>query len=139
MNAIMLTDIERAVSAGYKIDARQLRGKSAARCYSWPRFVLFHLARVHTRYSTTALGRIYGDRDHTTVLHGVRRVRELAEADDNFCAELAAIEAALHAAPKEMVRLRYLAAQLTGALFDYWPPRDPYEAMNQPSLFAAGA
>lgn len=50
----------------------------------WPRFIAMYLARELTFRSLPEIGRALGRRDHTTVLHGVRRVKARMETDAEF-------------------------------------------------------
>lgn len=47
-----------------------------------PRQVIMYLAREHTALSLPAIGRLIGDRDHTTALHGATKIKTLIEAGD---------------------------------------------------------
>jgi chromosomal replication initiator protein len=49
-----------------------------------------YLAKVMTIESMPKIGRVFG-RDHTTVLHGVKRIKALYDADPDFAAEVEAI------------------------------------------------
>jgi hypothetical protein len=59
------------------------------------RHVVWWLARRHTSLSYPAIGFWFSDRDHTTVLHGVRRVNALCASNPAFKAEIDEIEKAL--------------------------------------------
>lgn len=56
------------------------------------RFIVFHLARKHTTASLAAIARPF-DRDHGTVLHGLKSAARLIETDPAFRARVQAIEA----------------------------------------------
>jgi hypothetical protein len=55
-----------------------------------PRQIAMYLAKVMTIESMPKIGRVFG-RDHTTVLHGVRRIKALYDADPDFAAEVETI------------------------------------------------
>ena len=58
------------------------------------RQIAFYLCRTHTTRSLPEIGRAF-DRDHTTVLHGVRRVASLRETDAALDRDLSKLEAQL--------------------------------------------
>lgn len=57
-----------------------------------PRQVAMHLARKTTLKSLPEIGRSFGDRDHTTVLHSDRKIADLAARDALFSSQLLALE-----------------------------------------------
>jgi chromosomal replication initiation ATPase DnaA len=59
------------------------------------RMVAMWLARKHTRRSMPEIGRTMGGRDHTTILHGIRRIDELLPNDERLRADVTAIRVAL--------------------------------------------
>ncbi len=77
------------VTAGHIVSASQLRPHCRARiaCY-W-------LLKSRLKFSSPKIGRILGRRDHTTVLSGLRRARELYEHDADWRAKYDAVVAAL--------------------------------------------
>lgn len=60
-----------------------------------PRMVGMYLARTLSLKSFPEIGRRFGRRDHTTIMHGVRRVEEMLKADEQIIASVAAIKASL--------------------------------------------
>ena len=54
------------------------------------RFAVWHLARPH--FSYPHIGRVFGDRDHSTIIHGCERAAALIETDKNFATLVASIE-----------------------------------------------
>jgi hypothetical protein len=61
----------------------------------WPRHVAMYLAQVLTCHSFPELGRRFGNRDHTTVLHAVRKVAKLRDTDEQVKAMLVNLEGQL--------------------------------------------
>ncbi|MGB6503695.1 MAG: helix-turn-helix domain-containing protein, partial [Xanthobacteraceae bacterium] len=53
-----------------------------------PRQVAMYLAKVLTLRSLPEIGRRFGGRDHTTVLHAVRKIENLASNDSAFAEEI---------------------------------------------------
>lgn len=61
----------------------------------YPRQIAFYLARTYTPYSYPQIGRRFGDRDHTTIMHGVRRIQERMKSDWMVAYDVAHLEAML--------------------------------------------
>jgi chromosomal replication initiator protein len=65
--------IANAVADVWGVSVADLRGPRRFHSYVDPRHVAFALAYKLTQHSVTVIGRWFGDRDHTTVLNGMRR------------------------------------------------------------------
>jgi chromosomal replication initiator protein len=76
-----LADIQLAACQQFGISAEELLSSSRAARVAWPRQVAMYLARELTAESLPAIGRHFGGRDHTTVLHACRRTSERISAD----------------------------------------------------------
>ncbi len=74
-------DVIEAVSKYFQIGKRLLLGESRARPIARPRQVLMYLLRTHLGIPLEEVGRVVGGRDHTTVMHAVEKVSELATND----------------------------------------------------------
>ena len=70
-----------AACAQFGLTAEELLSTSRAARVSWPRQVAMYLARELTGESLPAIGRQFGGRDHTTVLHACRRTSKRIAAD----------------------------------------------------------
>ncbi|MFO1076576.1 MAG: chromosomal replication initiator protein DnaA [Planctomycetota bacterium] len=77
-------DVIGLVTAEFSISARELIGKSRTQIVSLPRQIAMFLIREHTENSLEDVGRIFGDRDHTTVLYAVNKVKERLGRDRSF-------------------------------------------------------
>jgi chromosomal replication initiator protein len=84
-----LLDIQRLACEQFGVSAEELLSSSRAARIAWPRQVAMYLARELTSESLPAIGRHFGGRDHTTVLHACRRTNERIASD-------AASRAAVH-------------------------------------------
>lgn len=71
-----------AVAFIHGLSVADLSGPSRHRSIAWPRQQAMWLCRAKPGVSLTAIGRFLGDRDHTTVLHGVRQVERRIAAKD---------------------------------------------------------
>ena len=73
-----------AVAERYGVSPDDITGKRRSREIATPRQVAMYICREMTDLSTTAIGRAFGDRDHTTVMHGCDRITETMAADFAF-------------------------------------------------------
>jgi chromosomal replication initiator protein len=71
-------EVIEAVSSYYQVGKRALLGDSRARPIARPRQILMYLLRTHLGIPLEEVGRLVGDRDHTTVMHAVGKITELA-------------------------------------------------------------
>lgn len=76
-----IEDIQRKTAEFYKLDVRDLHSKERSRRVARPRQIAMYLSRELTMRSLPEIGRRFGDRDHTTVLHACRRISELCSTD----------------------------------------------------------
>ena len=84
---IFLGDIENAVAARFGLTREAMRCLPRARAVARPRQIAMFLAREITDHSLPRIGRHFG-RDHTTVLHAVRRIKRLTAEDPRIAAEV---------------------------------------------------
>jgi chromosomal replication initiator protein len=78
---VTVENIQKTVAEYYKIRIADLLSKRRNRSIARPRQVAMALAKELTNHSLPEIGDAFGGRDHTTVLHAVRRVKELRETD----------------------------------------------------------
>jgi chromosomal replication initiator protein len=81
---ISIEEIQRAVAEHWKIRLADMTSPCRVRAVVRPRQVAMYLAKQLTARSLPEIGRKFGDRDHTTVMHAVARVSELIERDAAF-------------------------------------------------------
>ncbi len=85
---ISIEDIQRKIAEFYKLELRDFQSAGRARRIARPRQVAMYLARQITARSLPEIGKRFGGRDHTTVLHACRRVAALCEEDPLFKQEV---------------------------------------------------
>ena len=78
---ITIDEIQRKVAEHYNIRLSEMLSARRARAVARPRQVAMYLAKQMTSRSLPEIGRRFGGRDHTTVMHAVKRIEELAAAD----------------------------------------------------------
>ncbi len=81
---ITIDEIQRAVCEYYRIDRSEMSSKRRARAVVRPRQVAMYLAKVITPRSYPEIGRKFGGRDHSTVIHAVRLVEGLRAQDTDM-------------------------------------------------------
>lgn len=96
-----IQEIQRAVSSHYNVSRVDIL--SARRTWNIvrPRQIAMYLARRLTLRSFPEIGRRFGGRDHTTVLHAVRKIEALRLADETLDAEIAELENVFVAFPSQ--------------------------------------
>jgi len=85
---VTIDEIQKKTAEYYKLDLRELHSARRARRVARPRQVAMYLARELTSRSLPDIGRRFGGRDHTTVLHACRRIEELCKSDPVFQQEV---------------------------------------------------
>lgn len=74
---ITLDDILKAVAQHFSITVEQIRGKSRQKNIARARQIAMFLAKKLTENSLVSIGRFFGDRDHSTVIHSCKIIEEL--------------------------------------------------------------
>lgn len=87
--------IQRAVCEEFRVTLTDMTSKRRARAIARPRQVAMYLSKKMTKRSLPDIGRRFGGRDHTTVMHAVKRIDALRLEDGSFNAQIDAVEAAL--------------------------------------------
>ncbi|WP_323781376.1 chromosomal replication initiator protein DnaA [Thalassovita sp.] len=94
---ITVEEIQRKVSEHYNIRLSDMIGPKRVRSYARPRQVAMYLCKQLTSRSLPEIGRRFGGRDHTTVMHGVKRIEELRVQDGQIAEDLEMLRRALEA------------------------------------------
>jgi chromosomal replication initiator protein len=81
---ITIDEIQRTVCQFYRIDRSEMSSKRRARAVVRPRQVAMYLAKVLTPRSYPEIGRKFGGRDHSTVIHAVRLIEDLRKRDSDM-------------------------------------------------------
>jgi chromosomal replication initiator protein len=76
---VSIDNIQRTVAEYYKLKHSDLLSKRRTRSIARPRQIAMALSKELTNHSLPEIGEAFGGRDHTTVLHGCRKVKELQE------------------------------------------------------------
>ena len=89
---VRIEDIQRIVARQYNVSRADLLSSRRTANVVRPRQVAMYLAKVLTLRSLPEIGRRFGGRDHTTVLHAVRKIENLASNDTSFAEEIEALK-----------------------------------------------
>ena len=81
---VTIENIQKVVAEYFRIKVSDLKSKSKKRSIARPRQLAMALAKELTNRSLPEIGKEFGDRDHTTVLHACKKVVELRNQDTNF-------------------------------------------------------
>jgi chromosomal replication initiator protein len=89
---VRIEDIQRIVARQYNVSRADLLSSRRTANVVRPRQVAMYLAKVLTLRSLPEIGRRFGGRDHTTVLHAVRKIENLANSDTALAEEIEALK-----------------------------------------------
>ena len=92
---ITIDEIQKKVAEHYNLKMTDMHSARRARNVARPRQVAMYLAKVLTARSLPEIGRKFGGRDHTTVMHAVRKVEELMGDDTAIAQDVDVIRRAL--------------------------------------------
>ncbi|HET7874730.1 MAG TPA: chromosomal replication initiator protein DnaA [Methylomirabilota bacterium] len=81
---ITIEHIQRKAAEFFGIKLSDMRAKSRTKAVAFPRQIAMYLARQLTHASLTEVGRAFGGKDHTTVLHAVEKIQRLLQEDPKF-------------------------------------------------------
>jgi chromosomal replication initiator protein len=85
---VRIEDIQRIVARHYNVSRQELVSNRRTRVIVKPRQIAMYLAKTLTPRSFPEIGRRFGGRDHTTVLHAVRKIEELISGDTKLSHEI---------------------------------------------------
>jgi chromosomal replication initiator protein len=81
---ITIEQIQRKAAEFFGIKLSDMRAKTRTKAVAFPRQVAMYLARQLTHASLTEVGRAFGGKDHTTVLHAVEKIQTMIQNDPKF-------------------------------------------------------
>ena len=85
---ISIEDIQRRVSSHYNIRTNDMFSNRRAAAIARPRQIAMYLAKDLTSLSYPAIGRSFGGRDHTTVMHAVKKIEQLIAEDSHLSSDI---------------------------------------------------
>lgn len=84
--------VQKTVAEHFKLRITELRSKKRKRAITQPRQIAMYLARHFTNSSYPELGTQFGGKDHTTIIHAVKRISQQKETDPDLKAHIDAIK-----------------------------------------------
>ena len=88
---ITVDEIQKTVAEHFSLKQADLLSERRTRAIARPRQIAMYLCKQHTTRSYPDIGRRFGGRDHTTVLHGVRKIEELLSQDEQIARDVEAL------------------------------------------------
>ncbi|MBF1080580.1 MAG: chromosomal replication initiator protein DnaA [Prevotellaceae bacterium] len=89
---LTVDDILEKVCVHYNVTTAQINSKSRKRDYVVARQVSMYLAQKYTKMPASRIGRLVGNRDHSTVIHSCAQVEKRLQVDKAFKADIVSIE-----------------------------------------------
>ena len=94
---VTIEEIQKRVAEHYNIKLSEMSSERRARAVARPRQVAMFLSKQLTQRSLPEIGRKFGGRDHTTVMHAVRKIEQLKESDLGIAEDLELLKRNLEA------------------------------------------
>jgi chromosomal replication initiator protein len=91
-SGLSIEEVQRIVATQYNLTARDLKSETRVKTVVRPRQVAMYLARKLLDLGYAEIGRSFGNRDHTTVLHAEAKIKELLAEDLEFKNEVNRLE-----------------------------------------------
>lgn len=85
---VTIDDIQRKVSEYYSIRVSDMHSPRRIRTVARPRQVAMYLSKILTSRSLPEIGRKFGGRDHTTILHAVKKIEDLMAKEKRMCEDI---------------------------------------------------
>ena len=92
---ITVEEIQKKVANYFNIRFNDMVSVRRSRVVARPRQVAMYLSKTHTPKSLPEIGRLFGGRDHTTVMHAVKKVEELCQVDTAFAEHIQVLKRSL--------------------------------------------
>ncbi len=93
---VTIEKIQKMVSRHFKIKLTQLKARNNSPKIAFPRQVAMYLSKELTKASLPEIGKKFGGKHHTTVIHSIRKIEKLRETDPEFNRELNKIIGFIH-------------------------------------------
>jgi len=88
VRAVSIEDIQKKVASYFNINIREMSSSKRSKNIAYPRQVAMYATKELTTMSLPEIGRNFGGRDHTTVLHAVRKIKKMRDESDDFNEEI---------------------------------------------------
>lgn len=98
---VTIEEIKKKVAEHFNVKVQDLESPNRSRCIVRPRQIAMYLARLLTPRSYPEIGRRFGNRDHTTVMHAVETITRLCSMDPTFAEEVEQLRLSIRNWPVE--------------------------------------
>jgi chromosomal replication initiator protein len=85
---VSIEEIQKKVASYYNINPRDMRSSKRTRTIAFPRQVAMYASKELTTMSLPEIGELFGGRDHTTVLHAIRKINKMRKESTDFDEEI---------------------------------------------------
>ncbi|MFV9875475.1 MAG: chromosomal replication initiator protein DnaA [Rickettsiales endosymbiont of Dermacentor nuttalli] len=85
---ITIEEIQKRIAERYSLRVADMSSSKKLRIVARPRQIAMYLSKMLTPRSLSEIGRKFGGKDHTTVLHAIRKIEELCSSDNEFNEEI---------------------------------------------------
>ena len=92
---VTVEEIQKKVANYFNIRFNDMMSVRRSRIIARPRQVAMYLSKIYTPKSLPEIGRLFGGRDHTTVMHAVKKVEELCQLDSAFADHIKVLKRSL--------------------------------------------
>src|SRR6185436_10171293 len=82
--AVTIETIQKFVAEYYNLKLVELKSRNNSKSIAMPRQIAMYLCKSLTRSSLPEIGRSFGGKHHSTVIHSIRKVEELRKNDSEF-------------------------------------------------------
>ncbi len=82
--AVTIEIIQKYVADYYQLKVQDLKSRNNSKSVAMPRQIAMYLCKTLTRASLPEIGRAFGDKHHSTVIHSLRKIEQLRKRDANF-------------------------------------------------------
>ena len=89
---LVIEIVQKTVSDHFKLRTVDLKSKKRLRALTVPRQIAMYLSRSFTKASYPEIGDKFGGKDHTTVMHAVKKISQQKEKDPDLRAQLESLE-----------------------------------------------
>ena len=93
---VRIEDIQKVAARHYNVSKNDLLSNRRTRVIVRQRQIAMYLSKILTPRSLPEIGRRFGGRDHTTVLHAVRKIESLLKEDDKLAHEIELLKRLIH-------------------------------------------
>ena len=83
-----IEEIQKKVAEHFQVRVSDMHSPKRLRAIARPRQISMYLSKLLTSRSLPEIGRKFGGRDHTTVMHAISKVEELAQTDSSFAEDI---------------------------------------------------